>query len=102
MAEIDPALLDALANRMDDYSHRAQDVLSRYLDHTHQMQAHFTGQGGTANLVTAGEIHDAQARIQAKYRMVTEVLRGNTQSYVAQDQDAAQGISAVAGGLKFS
>ena len=100
MADIDPALLDSLAQRMNDLSHRAKDVLARYLDHTHQMQATFKGAAGSTNMVTAGEVHDAQAKIQAHFDNVTEVLRGNTASYVNQDQDGAQGIAAVAGGLR--
>lgn len=100
MAEIDPSKLNALAARMDDLSHQARDVLSRYLDHSHNMQAHLTGDAGDTNILTAGEIHDAQDRIQAHFQNVTEILRGNTTAYVSQDQDAAQGIAGVAGGLR--
>jgi uncharacterized protein YukE len=94
----------ALANQMDELSHRAQDVLARYqaaVEHAQSAQI-LNGQAGTSHLVTGAEIKDAQMRIQTRFQAVNDLLRSGASTYTTTDEDNAQAVSSVASGLRFT
>jgi len=102
MAKVGAPQLVSFSHRMDELSHRAQNVLQRYLDHAETVQGSgtFTGAGGTANIQTSNEVHEAQTRIQTKFQQLNEVVRQAAQGYTSRDEDNAHSITAVAGGLR--
>ncbi|WP_157626079.1 hypothetical protein [Mycobacterium sp. 155] len=104
MAEVGAAQLVAFAERMDELSRRAQNVLQRYLDHAQQVQGGgiLNGAGGDMNIKTSAEVHEAQLRIQTRFQQLNDLIRQNTQGYTARDEDNAHALAAIPGQLRFS
>ncbi|MEE6140373.1 type VII secretion target [Mycobacterium sp. 050128] len=101
---VDQSSVVSLAGQMDELSHRAQDVLSRYSDlvqHGNSAQ-YLRGSAGSTNLVTAEEIHEAQNKIQSRFQSVNELLRSGASQYHNTDSEAQGHIASVAGHLRFT
>ena len=101
---VNHASVVALANQMDELSHRAQDVLARYEEAVQHAQSGqvLNGAAGSTNLVTGAEIKDAQMKIQARFQAVNDLLRSGASTYTSTDEDNAHQISSVASSLRFS
>ncbi|WP_431241071.1 WXG100 family type VII secretion target (plasmid) [Mycolicibacterium aichiense] len=102
--KVDHGSVVALANQMDELSHRAQDVLARYeeaVNHAHASQA-LRGSAGSTNLVTGAEIKDAQLKIQARFQAVNDLLRSGATKYTGADEENAHNVASVAGSLRFT
>ncbi|GAB4978954.1 hypothetical protein [Mycobacterium avium] len=101
---VNHAAVVALANQMDELSHRAQDVLSRYeaaVQHAQSAQI-LNGAAGSTNLVTGAEIKDAQMKIQTRFQAVNDLLRSGATTYTSTDEDNAHSFASVAGSLRFT
>lgn len=101
--KVDHSAVVNLANQMDELSHRAQDVMSRYSDavqHAHSSQV-LNGTAGQANLVTGAEIHDAQMKIQSRFQAVNDMLRQAAGTYTNTDADSAQAVASVGSHIRF-
>ena len=97
------AQMTTLANMMDDTSHRMQAVLDRY-QHANQEAIATQTMGGHAamtSVATGAEIHDAQQKIQMRFQMVNDTLRGGAGQYSNMDADNASAIANVAGHISF-
>jgi uncharacterized protein YukE len=94
----------ALANQMDELSHRAQDVLARYEDAVQAAQSSQTlnGAAGNANITTGAEVKEAQMGIQTRFQMVNDLLRSGATTYTSTDEDNAHQVASVAGSLRFT
>jgi hypothetical protein len=92
------------ANTLDDLKHQAIDVLNRYYQHSQDLQAQggLNGTAGMTNVVTAEEIQHAQMKIQTRWEQVIQLVRSSVHGYGDRDQQNAQHISSVAGGLRFT
>ncbi len=90
-----------LANKMDELSHRAQDVLARYEDAVHSAQASFTGAAGTTNISTTAEVKDAQMKIQTRFQAVNDLLRTGATTFTGHDEDNAHQIASVASSIRL-
>lgn len=101
---VDVAAVTSLANSMDELSHRAQDVLSRYQEAVQHGQAAqiLNGKAGDTNVVTGEEIRAAQMKIQARFQNVNDLLRQNAGTYDNVDHDAAANVAQVASSLRFT
>jgi WXG100 family type VII secretion target len=90
-----------LANQMDDLSHRAQDVLSRYEEAVNHAQASqtFNGSAGSANIVTTAEVKEAQMKIQTRFQQVNDMLRHGATQYTSTDEDNAQHVRSIASSI---
>lgn len=93
-----------LANQMDELSHRAQDVLSRYEEAVQHAQSGqiLNGSAGQTNLVTGAEIREAQMKIQTRFQSVNDLLRQGAGTYTATDEDNAQQVASVGGHIRFT
>jgi hypothetical protein len=93
-----------LSNKMDELSHRAQDVLTRYKDAVEHAQSGqiLNGDAGLANLKTGADVQEAQLKIQMRFQNVNEMLRGGASTYSNADQQNAHEVAAVAGSIRFS
>ena len=101
---VNHAAVVSLANQMDELSHRAQDVLSRYeaaVQQAHSSQA-LNGAAGSTNLVTGAEIKDAQMKIQTRFQSVNDLLRSGASRYTNADEDNKSSLASVAGSLRFT
>lgn len=103
MATVGASELMAFAARMDELSTRAQSVLQRYEDANQQLSATggLNGQGGTMNLKTSAEVHEAQMKIQTNFQNLNDLVRQNTNKYTHTDEQNGQTISSVAGALRY-
>lgn len=97
----DSSVVVTLADKMDELSMRAQNVLAAYEEAQMNAQASgaFVGQGSGASVVTAGEVKAAQMKIQAKFQQVNQLLKDSTHNMNAADEQGHQLITQVAGGL---
>jgi hypothetical protein len=101
--KVNHAAVVNLANAMDELSQRAQDVLARYEDAVQHAQSAqiLNGQAGNTNLVTGGEIKDAQMKIQQRFQQVNDVLRQGAGHYTSTDEDNAAQVAQVASHIRF-
>ncbi|SBS76604.1 conserved hypothetical protein [uncultured Mycobacterium sp.] len=99
---VDHGAVVDLANKMDELSHRAQDVLTRYKNAVEDAQnGVLTGDAGLANIKTGADVDDAQRKIQARFQSINEMLRGGASTYTNTDQHNAHQVAAVAGSIQF-
>ncbi|WP_375489203.1 WXG100 family type VII secretion target [uncultured Mycobacterium sp.] len=103
MALVGHPQLVAFADQMDELSQRVQDVLQQYLNHSMELHSGggLTGAAGTANIQTTQDVHDAQARIQARFQQLNDLVRQNAHGYANTDHNNQQTIAAVPGALRF-
>lgn len=101
---VNHAAVVALANQMDELSHRAQDVLARYEDAVQHAQSAqiFNGVAGSTNVVTGADIKEAQMKIQMRFQNVNDLLRSGASTYTSTDEDNAHAVASVASGLRFT
>lgn len=102
--KINSQSLTHLANKMDELSHRAQDVLTRYEHQVLDGQSSnmLVGIAGTTNVSTAAEVKEAQMKIQARFQAVNDMLRHGANVYDNSDQDNNSTIHSVGQSLKFT
>jgi uncharacterized protein YukE len=101
--QVDHGAVVDLANKMDELSHRAQDVLARYSDAVQHAQSAqiLNGTAGNTSVVTGAEIHDAQMKIQSRFQSVNDLLRSGASTYTNTDHDAAQAVASVGSHIRF-
>lgn len=102
--QVNHAGVVGLANQMDELSHRAQDVLSRYeadVQHAQSAQV-LNGNAGSTNVVTGAEIKDAQMKIQHRFQQINDLLRGGANTYTNTDEQNAHQVASVASSLRFT
>jgi WXG100 family type VII secretion target len=100
---VNAAAVNSLANQMDELSHRAQDVLSRYEEAIQAGQnGTFQGAAGLANISTGAQVKEAQMKIQTRFQSVNDLLRSGASTYSNTDADNQSQLHNVAGGLKFT
>lgn len=88
--------VDHLVAQMDGLRQRAIDILQRYDDaYTHLSAAALRGQAGHANFVTSAQIKDAQAKIQARFEQVNQVLHGGNVAFANAEADNAQQVQSL-------
>jgi hypothetical protein len=93
-----------LANQMDELSHRAQDVLQRYEDlvnHGHSGGS-LVGAAGQANLVSSGQIKEAQLKIQHRFQQVNDLLRQGASMYSSADDDNHQRLASLPSQMRWT
>jgi len=102
MATVGASELMAFAARMDELSTRAQSVLQRYEDSNQQLSATggLNGQGGTMNLKTSAEVHEAQMKIQTNFQNLNDLVRQNTNKYTHTDEQNAHNLASIPGMLR--
>lgn len=93
-----------LANQMGELSHRAQDVLTRYLEAVNHAQSGqiLNGSAGLANVRTGQEVQEAQMKIQTRFQSVNDLLRQGAGTYTATDEDNAQQVASVGSHIRFT
>jgi negative regulator of replication initiation len=101
---VDHSSVVNLANQMDELSHRAQDVMSRYQEAAQHAQASqvFDSGAGDTNVVTAAEIHDAQMKIQTRFQAVNDLLRSGASTFTNSDEQNAHQIASVGSSLRYT
>lgn len=98
------AQIQSAADQLDDLKMRALDVLSRYQQHSTELQASggLDGQAGVANVATADEISRAQREMNMRWESLIAALRNSAPDFTNIDTQSAQQIQSVAGGLRFT
>ncbi len=101
--KVDHGSVVDLANKMDELSHRAQDVLSRYKDAIEHAQSaqYINGDAGVANLNTGADVEQAQRKIQARFQSINDLLRSGASNYTSTDQSNAHSVASVAANIRF-
>ncbi|WP_094287339.1 hypothetical protein [Mycobacterium lehmannii] len=101
---IGAAQIQATADQLDDLKMQALDVLSRYMQHSTELQATggLDGRAGVANVVTAEEISTAQREMNMRWETLIAALRNSAPDFTNIDEQSAQQITSVAGGLRFT
>jgi hypothetical protein len=89
------------ANSLEDLLNQTTSHLAAYANHTQDLQAagNFTGNMGKANVTTGSEIHDAIAKITARWNTAIDTLRQSVGHFDSTDMDNASHITQVAGGM---
>ena len=93
-------VLQAAAS-LEDLLNQTTSHLATYANHTQDLHASgmLTGAAGRANVITGGEIHDAIAKITARWNTAIDLLRNSVTSFDHADIDNASNITQVAGGM---
>ncbi|WP_425004981.1 hypothetical protein [Mycolicibacterium sp. S3B2] len=96
--------IQSTADQLDDLKMQALDVLSRYMEHSNNLQASggLYGQAGVANVATAEEISQAQRQMNQRWEALIASLRNSAPDFGNIDTQSAQQIQSVAGGLRFT
>jgi hypothetical protein len=89
------------ADSLEDLLNQTTSHLTTYANHTQDLQAsgQLTGAAGDANVVTGGEIHDAIAKITARWNTAIDMLRNSVNHFEHTDIDNASNITQVAGAM---
>lgn len=104
MATVGHADLMTLADKMDNLSQDAQQVLDNYLHLHTELHASggLQGAAGVTNVQTTQQVHEAQAKVQANFRELTDTLRQNAHGYANTDNDNAHQLAQIPGQLHFT
>jgi uncharacterized protein YukE len=96
--------IQATADQLDDLKMQALNVLSRYMEHSTELQASggLDGQAGVANVATAEEVSNAQREMNMRWESLIAALRNSAPDFTNIDQQSASQITSVAGGLRFT
>ncbi|MDG4667959.1 hypothetical protein [Mycobacterium sp. 236(2023)] len=86
-------LMENTVNQIQRYAHSGDDL--------HAM-GHLTGQAGTTNVLTTGEIQDAVNKVTSRWQLAIDALRQSVHGFDNTDMDNASQIAAVAGGGNWS
>jgi hypothetical protein len=89
------------ASSLEDLLNQTTSHLAAYANHTQDLHASgmLTGSAGRANVITGSEIHDAIAKITARWNTAIDMLRNSVTSFDHTDIDNAGNITQVAGGM---
>jgi hypothetical protein len=89
------------ANSLEDLLNQTTSHLSAYANHTNDPHASgmLTGAAGRANVSTGTEIHDAIAKITARWTTAIDMLRNSVGSFDSTDIESASQITQVAGSM---
>lgn len=92
------------ADTLDDLKFQAIDVLERYYQHSVELQAagSLDGGAGRTNVVTAEEIRHAQMKVQTRWDQLIQALRNSAPQFGDVDAQNASHIASVPGGLRFT
>ena len=98
------AQIQSTADQLDDLKMRALDVLSRYQQHSTELQASggLDGQAGVANVATAEEISQAQREMNMRSDSLLVALRNSGPHVTNSGSQRPPQIQSVAGGLRFT
>jgi uncharacterized protein YukE len=85
-----------LVQQMDGLRQRAINILEQYDEaYTQLATAGLRGDAGNANFATSGQIKEAQAKIQARFDQVNQVLHGGNVQFANTEADNAQQVQSL-------
>ena len=89
------------ADSLEDLLNQTTSHLATYANHTNDLHASgmLTGAMGTANVNTGTEVHDAIAKITARWTTAIDMLRNSVGSFDSTDVENASHITQVAGNM---
>jgi uncharacterized protein YukE len=97
MPLVDQDAVHAAANGFEGQMHAACDVLQRYLASVNNVNApgSWRGPAVQSSTVTGEEIHSAQQRLQAKFELAIQTLRGNVHGFGDVDAQSTSNLQSV-------
>lgn len=88
--------VDHLVQQMDGLRQRAIHLLQQYDDaYTDLSATGLRGSAGQANFATSGQIKEAQAKIQARFDQVNQVLHGGNVQFANAEADNVQQVQSL-------
>ncbi|MDA2893403.1 hypothetical protein PDG61_20985 [Mycolicibacterium sp. BiH015] len=90
----------AAADQLQELMENAVANVQRYASSSDDLHAmgHLTGQAGTTNVLTAGEIQDACNKVTTRWGLAIDALRQSANQFENTDIENASRIAAVSGG----
>ena len=97
MPLVDQDAVQTAANGFEGQMHAACDVLQRYLASVNNANApgSWRGPAVQSSTVTGEEIHSAQRRLQAKFELAIQTLRGNVHGFGDVDAQSTSNLQSV-------
>ena len=97
MPLVDQDAIQTAANGFEGQMHAACDVLQRYLASVNNVNApgSWRGPAVQSSTVTGEEIHSAQRRLQAKFELAIQTLRGNVHGFGDVDAQSTSNLQSV-------
>ncbi|HXA91577.1 MAG TPA: hypothetical protein VNW96_24040 [Mycobacterium sp.] len=97
MPLVDQDAVQTAANGFEGQMHAACDVLQRYLASVNNVNApgSWRGPAVQSSTVTGEEIHSAQRRLQAKFELAIQTLRGNVHGFGDVDAQSTSNLQSV-------
>jgi uncharacterized protein YukE len=97
MPLVDQDAVHTAANGFEGQMHAACDVLQRYMASVNNVSApgSWRGPAVQSSTVTGEEIHSAQQRLQAKFELAIQTLRGNVHGFGDVDAHSTSNLQSV-------